>query len=156
MQTDPNFANYRYQPDTGSLVLLDFGAARPIDPATVAGYRGLLRAGLSDDRVAIREAAVAAGFVGEAAITRHGSRVDRMIDVIAREMNRPGSFDFGDRRFVGALRDEGMEIAADKASWHLPPVDILFVQRKISGTALLAARLKTRVDVRSLAEQWID
>ena len=28
--------------------------------------------------------------------------------------------------------------------------DLLFVQRKISGTALLAARLKARVDVRSM------
>tara|TARA_R110002072_G_scaffold38314_20_gene111035 strand:- start:11453 stop:12778 length:1326 start_codon:yes stop_codon:yes gene_type:complete len=155
MQTDPNFANYRYQPDTGRLVLLDFGAARPVDPATVAGYRGLLTAGLSDDRAAIREAAVAAGFVSQAAVTRHGNRVDRMIEVIAGELNRPGPFDFGDRSFVGALRDEGMEIAADKASWHLPPTDILFVQRKISGTALLAARLKARVDVRALAEQYL-
>lgn len=156
MQTDPNFANYRYQPDTGRLVLLDFGAARAIDPATVEGYRGLLRAGLSDDRVAIRDAAVAAGFVGEAAIARHGTRVDRMIEVIAGELNRPGPFDFGDRRFVGALRDEGMEIAADKSSWHLPPTDILFAQRKISGTALLAARLKARVDVRTLTERFLD
>ena len=155
MQTDPNFANYRYQPDTGRLVLLDFGAARAVDPATVAGYRGLLTAGLSDDRAAIREAAVAAGFVSEAAVTRHSGRVDRMIEVIAGELNRPGPFDFGDRSFVGALRDEGMEIAADKASWHLPPTDILFVQRKISGTALLAARLKARVDVRALAEQYL-
>jgi predicted unusual protein kinase regulating ubiquinone biosynthesis (AarF/ABC1/UbiB family) len=155
MQTDPNFANYRYQPDTGRLVLLDFGAARAVDPATVAGYRGLLTAGLSDDRAAIREAAVAAGFVSQAAVTRHGTRVDRMIEVIAGELNRPGPFNFGDRSFVGALRDEGMEIAADKASWHLPPTDILFVQRKISGTALLAARLKARVDVRALAEQYL-
>ncbi len=137
-------------------MLLDFGAARAIDPATVAGYRGLLRAGLSDDRTAIREAAVAAGFVGEAAVARHGGRVDRMIKVIAGELNRPGPFDFGDRRFVSALRDEGMEIAADKASWHLPPTDILFVQRKISGTALLAARLKARVDVRALTERFLD
>jgi predicted unusual protein kinase regulating ubiquinone biosynthesis (AarF/ABC1/UbiB family) len=155
MQTDPNFANYRYQPDTGRLVLLDFGAARAVDPATVAAYRGLLTAGLSDDRMAIREAAVAAGFVSQAAVTRHGNRVDRMIEVIAGELNRPGPFDFGDRSFVGALRDEGMEIAADKASWHLPPTDILFVQRKISGTALLAARLKARVDVRALAERYL-
>ena len=28
VQTDPNFANYRYHRDTGRLQLLDFGAAR--------------------------------------------------------------------------------------------------------------------------------
>ena len=56
---------------------------------------------------------------------------------------------------MGALRDQGMEVAADKASWHIPPADILFVQRKISGTALLAARLKARVDVRTMVAQWL-
>ena len=66
-------------------------------------------------------------------------------------MHRPGAFDFGDRRFVNALRDNGTAIASDKAAWHVPPADILFVQRKISGTALLAARLEARVDIRTLA-----
>ncbi|TVV71081.1 ABC1 kinase family protein, partial [Sphingomonas solaris] len=60
MQTDPNFANYRWQAETGRLVLLDFGATREILPATRAGYHRLLMAGLSGDRDAVREAAVAA------------------------------------------------------------------------------------------------
>jgi len=155
MQTDPNFGNYRVQPGTGRLVLLDFGAARPVAPATTQGYRRLLRAGLSGTRTAVREAALAAGFLGPAAVARHGAGVDRMIDVILGELNRPGLFDFGDRRFVGALRDPGLKIAADTGAWHLPPADILFVQRKISGTALLAARLKARIDVRGIAEPWL-
>lgn len=32
MQTDPNFANFRYDPETGSIVLLDFGAVRRFEP----------------------------------------------------------------------------------------------------------------------------
>ena len=151
MQTDPNFANYRYQPDSGRLVLLDFGAARAIAGGTVRGYRRLIEAGLDSDRPAMREAAVAAGFVGSGAVDRHEARLDAMIDIILGELNRPGPFDFGDRRFVEALRDNGAAIAMDKAAWHIPPADILFVQRKISGTALLAARLAARVDIRTLA-----
>ena len=151
MQTDPNFANYRFQPATGRLVLLDFGAARDITDATALAYRRLLEAGLNEDRAGVREAAVAAGFLGIGAVEMHGERVDRMIDIILGEMHRPGPFDFGDRRFVGALREHGAAIVADKATWHVPPADILFVQRKISGTALLAARLEARVDVRTLA-----
>lgn len=153
MQTDPNFANYRYQPDTGRLILLDFGAARPVAPATTAGYRRLLESGLSKDRDAVRDAAIAAGFLGEAAAERHRVLVNRMIDIILSELNRAGPFDFGDRRFVATLREDGGEIAADRATWHVPPADILFVQRKISGTALLAARLKAQVDVRAMVER---
>ena len=151
MQTDPNFANYRYQPDTGRLVLLDFGAARSVAGDTVTGYRRLIQAGLDGDRTAMREAAVAAGFLGSGAADRHQARVDAMIDIILGELNRPGPFDFGDRGFVEVLRDNGTAIAMDKAAWHVPPADVLFVQRKISGTALLAARLEARVDIRTLA-----
>ena len=150
MQTDPNFANYRWQPESERLVLLDFGATRVVEEATASAYRGLILAGLAGDRDAARQAAVAGGFLGAAAAARHRPPVDRMLDVILAELNRPGPFDFGDRAFVGVLREQGMAMAQDRASWHVPPVDTLFVQRKISGTALLAARLKARVDVRAM------
>jgi len=70
--------------------------------------------------------------------------------VIMNEFRRTGPFDFGDRSFVPILRDEGMGIASDRSSWHLPPTETLFIQRKISGTALLCARLKAKVEVRSI------
>ena len=160
MQTDPNFANYRWQPDTGEenggrLVLLDFGATREVPAATAEGYRRLLAAVLSGDRAAVRGAALSAGFLGEAAVARHEGPVDRMIDAILGELARGDPFDFGDRAFVSTLRDEGVSLARDRETWHLPPADTLFVQRKISGTALLAARLKARVEVRALVAPYI-
>jgi predicted unusual protein kinase regulating ubiquinone biosynthesis (AarF/ABC1/UbiB family) len=156
MQTDPNFANYRWQADTGRLVLLDFGAARDVQPTTQSGYHRLLMAGLDGDRDRVREAAVDAGFLGQAAVERHGPVVDRMIDVILGELGRTGPFDFGDRAFISVLREEATEMAQDRATWHLPPIDTLFVQRKVSGTALLCARLKARVDVRAMIEGYRD
>ena len=155
MQTDPNFANYRYQRDTGRVVLLDFGAARAVAPDTAAAYRRLLGAGLAGDRDELLAAALAAGFVGPAAVARHRPAIGRMIGVILGELLRDGPFDFGDRAFVATLRDDGMGIAADRATWHLPPAELLFVQRKISGTALLAARLRARVDVRAMLRQQL-
>jgi predicted unusual protein kinase regulating ubiquinone biosynthesis (AarF/ABC1/UbiB family) len=152
MQTDPNFANYRFQEDTQKLVLLDFGAARPVSAATGQAYRRLLRAGLDEDRDAIRQSAAEAGMIGPHVLARHGARIDQMIDIILADLHRPGPFDFGDRSFVAGLRDHGMKVAADRAAWDLPPADLLFVQRKISGTALLAARLGARVGIRDLVE----
>ena len=154
MQTDPNFANYRWQADSGRLVLLDFGATREVPAATARGYRELLAAGLAADRDAVRDGAIAAGFLGEEAVARHRPLIDRMIDVILAEMNQTGPFDFGDRAFVGVLRDEAMEMARDRATWHVPPVDTLFVQRKISGTALLAARLNAKVDINAMIAKY--
>ncbi|MEN3972284.1 AarF/ABC1/UbiB kinase family protein [Sphingomicrobium sp. XHP0235] len=152
MQTDPNFANYRFQPATGRLVLLDFGATRALGDSIVSAYADVLRAVRSHDRQGVIHAALAAGFLNEAAATRHADRIGAMIDVILREFDGEGPFDFGDRAFVGGLREDGMRIAEDRASWHLPPPETLFVQRKISGTALLAANLKARVEVRPMID----
>lgn len=150
MQTDPNFANYRWQAETGRLVLLDFGAARAVRPETRVGYHRLLMACLDGDRAAVREAALAAGFLGETAVTRHRGAIDRMIDIVLTELARPGLFDFGNRAFLVALREEAKRLAEDRATWHLPPVDTLFVQRKVSGTALLCARLEAKADLRAM------
>ena len=155
MQTDPNFANYRYREEDGAIVLLDFGATRAIDDGVRAAYRKLVEAALGGDRAAVIQAALDAGFMKAETVNRHRSRVEAMTDIILREFEREGDFDFGDRAFVEVLRDEGMEIAADKEAWHIPPFETIFVQRKISGTALLCARLKARVPVRDILEEAV-
>ncbi len=151
MQTDPNFANYRWQADSGALVLLDFGAMRAVPAETADAYRQLIEAGLALDRDMIREVAVETGFIGVEAARSHRGAVDRIIAAIDAALNRPGAFDFGDRAFVPVVREEAKAMIADRDTWHVPHVETLFVQRKVSGTALLAARLKARVDVRGLA-----
>lgn len=156
MQTDPNFANFRYQAETDSIVLLDFGATRAISPNVQQSYRNILSAGLERDRAKVLEASLAAGFVNQAAVERHRGSVEDMTDIIINELSNEGLFDFGDRAFVSVLRDEGLQIAADRQAWHLPPAETLFVQRKVSGTALLCARLKAKVPVRDILLETLD
>lgn len=150
MQTDPNFANYRWQPDTGRIVLLDFGAARVVPEDTVAAYRRLLCAGLAEDRDELRAGLVDVGFVSPQMLERHGAALDGMIDVVVGHLGRPGLFDFADRSFVERLRAHAGEIGADRSSWQVPPLATLFVQRKVSGTALLAIRMHARLPLRDM------
>jgi predicted unusual protein kinase regulating ubiquinone biosynthesis (AarF/ABC1/UbiB family) len=150
MQTDPNFANYRWQPDGGRLVLLDFGAARPIPKATISAYTGLMQAGLAGDHGGLRDALVANGFILGTALERHRAAIDAMIAILMEHLGRGGEFDFSDRSFVLQLRQHGETIFADKSAWHIPPVDTLFVQRKVSGTALLAIRMKARMPLKDM------
>ena len=150
MQTDPNFANYRWQAKTGRIVLLDFGATREVPESLSQEYRRLLQAGLAEDREAVLDAAVEAGFIAAKGVERHPDAMRRAVDIVVTEMSRGGPLDFGDRSFVPEIRDTVIPIAKDRESWHLPPADTLFVQRKVSGTALLGARLEARVDVQSI------
>lgn len=157
MQTDPNFANYRWQADTGRIVLLDFGAARPVAPDTAASYRALLRAGLSGDVDGLRRALVAAGFVSAAQDARHGPAIETMIRLVLDqfEASRADRFDFADRSVVAELRERATPILADRDSWHLPPAETLFVQRKISGTVLLCVRLGARLPLAGLVSRYV-
>ena len=50
MQTDPNFANYRYDPESQQLILLDFGATRSFAPAFGQAYKQLMSATMAGDR----------------------------------------------------------------------------------------------------------
>lgn len=153
MQTDPNFANYRVKRETGQLVLLDFGAARDISDDISARYRTLLNAGLNEDRKGVLDAAMAAGFVSDQAVARHPDAIRRAVDIVVTQIAKEERLDFGDRSFVPQIREEAMPIAQDKESWHIPPPETLFVQRKVSGTALLGARVGAKVDVRAIVRE---
>lgn len=155
MQTDPNFANYRYQRAAaeggdGRIVLLDFGAARAIPVSLSDGYRRLFAATLTGDVDAVRDAALANGMIGTAAVTRHRAAVDAMIAGALAPFASKGTFDFGAPDFIATMRDRGLTIAADRDAWHTPAADLIFVQRKLGGIYLLASRLKARVDIRAL------
>ncbi len=63
MQTDPNFANYRYQPDTDTVVVLDFGATREVAADVRSSYRSLIAAALDGNRAKVMQASVDAGFM---------------------------------------------------------------------------------------------
>jgi predicted unusual protein kinase regulating ubiquinone biosynthesis (AarF/ABC1/UbiB family) len=156
MQTDPNFANYRWQPDSGRIVLLDFGAARAVPEATAAAYRRLMLAGLADDSAALKAALLEVGFVSPVTLERHAPALDAMIAVLMEHLGQPGLFDFADRSFVEEVRRSAETIAADRAAWHIPPAETLFVQRKVSGTALLAVRMAAKLPLREMVGAAVD
>ena len=153
MQTDPNFANYRWQADTGRIVLLDFGAARSVPEATTAAYRRLMEAGLDEDRAGLAAALARAGFISPLILERHARALDNMIEILVAHLGRPGLFDFADRSFVEQLRSHTETIVADRAAWHIPPPETLFLQRKVSGMALLAVKLQARLPLRAMVSE---
>ena len=152
MQTDPNFANYRYSVATEKLVLLDFGASRAFGPAIVQDFRSLMIAGIDDNRDGIRHAMMRIGFFDAQTPTRHQDMVLAMFDLAMQPLRQDALFDFGSTDLAVRLRDMGMDLGAARDFWHIPPMDALFLQRKFAGMYLLAAKLRARVNVRQLME----
>ncbi|MBE0474148.1 MAG: AarF/ABC1/UbiB kinase family protein [Rhodoferax sp.] len=156
MQTDPNFANYRYDPATRQLVLLDFGATRSFAPGFGEGYRAMTLAALAGDRDAMRQAGISIGYFDDRTQPRHQAAVLDMFELALQPLRQSGDFDFGSTDMAQRLRDAGMALGLDRDFWHIPPIDTLFLHRKLGGLYLLAARLKARVNVQQLARQILE
>lgn len=154
MQTDPNLANYAFDPASRRLVLLDFGAVRTVDEQQSRNFRALLNAGLDGDRERIRQAMLAIGYFGPATSSDRKELIQRMFDMAMAPLRQEAPFDFGRSDLLARLRDMGLAIGSDRELMHVPPADTLFLHRKIGGMYLLATRLKARVGLRALVERY--
>ncbi|WP_226499355.1 AarF/ABC1/UbiB kinase family protein [Pseudomonas sp. MWU16-30322] len=155
VQTDPNFANYRYQQDTGKIVLLDFGATRLYSRNSTEAFRQLLVAGLREDRAAITEAALEVGYFQHQTLPKHRLLLTDLICQACEPLRHQGAYDFAMSDLAARLRDAGWQLGADRDFWHIPPVDVLFLHRKVGGLYLLAAKLEARVNVQCLFEPYV-
>lgn len=150
MQTDPNFANYLYQPKSGRLVLLDFGATRHIGAEFVANYVRLSRAVIDGDRDTIAREAVRVGY---AAADDSPQRIDAAVDMcllLCEPLRHVGRYDFGASNLPARVRQLGSELAIRQRLLQPPPPETLFLHRKLVGSFLLLARLGAQVDARAL------
>ena len=155
MQTDPNLANTLVNRETGRIVLLDFGATQAIGADTQALYRQLARAVLDRDRASVERGLEAMGLLDDRSTAAHRTAVLDIAEVAMAELHAHDRFDFGDGSLVRRLREDGWAIAGDRDAWRLPPTATLFVQRKVSGTALMASRLGARVDVLGVLRAFV-
>ncbi|MEO9864373.1 MAG: AarF/ABC1/UbiB kinase family protein [Yoonia sp.] len=155
MQTDPNFANYRYDQTSRQIVLLDFGATRVIGAEINDLYRQLIIAGISRDAAEVRRVALDIGFIDGTTKPEHSDRILTMIDMVFAELASKPVIDFADTTLSRKMQAEGMKLAEDGFVPPPLPIDVLFLQRKFAGMFLLAARLKAVVDVRSLIAPYL-
>ena len=155
MQTDPNFANFRYDPATGRVILLDFGATREFPEAFAARYRRLLRAGLDDDMTGVRDAAREIGFLHAEMPEDLEAMLLEMFRMSVEPLRQPGLYDFGQNDLALRMRDESLALQAHRHHFRFPPVDSLFLQRKFGGVYLLATKLRARIDLRNVVESWL-
>jgi hypothetical protein len=155
IQTDPNFANYLYNIRTRQLGLLDFGATRGYPVAVIEAYRGLLEAALREDHAAMSENAQAIGYFKMNIHAQQRAAVMKLFVLVTEPARICGRFDFGASDLAIRIRDAGMAMSFDQGYWHTPPADAVFLHRKLGGLYLLAARLRARIDVRTILERYL-
>jgi predicted unusual protein kinase regulating ubiquinone biosynthesis (AarF/ABC1/UbiB family) len=154
MQTDPNLANYRFDPASGRVVLLDFGAVMAVDPTLSQDFRRLLAAALDRDAAATKAAMLRIGYFDASTQARHQALIMEMFDTAMAPLRQAEPFDFGRSDLIASLRDMGIARGTERDLTHVPPPKTLFLHRKIGGVYLLAARLGARVALRPLVERY--
>lgn len=156
VQTDPNFANYRYDPDTGQLVLLDFGASRRFKAAFTGAYRDLLRATVVGDPVGMAEAAERIGYTLGPEGSTYRETLLELATLVLAPLTVDATYDFGQSALPREVAARAGEIQNFREFWEAPPVDVAYIHRKIGGLFMLATRLQARVNVHKLLLPWLE
>ncbi len=155
VQTDPNFANYRYQASTDRMVLLDFGATRRFKAKFVNEYRRMIKAARKGDESRLLDAAQKLGYVVEDASDAYRDFVLDIFAIALEPLTTEGPYDFGTSDISARLSEIGASAQEFREFWHAPPSDAVFFHRKVGGMFLLAQRMGARVDLQSLAARWV-
>ena len=155
VQTDPNFANYLYQPESAKLVLLDFGACRDYPEQISQGYRLLLSAAVQNDRVGMELAMRQIGFFSQDILPGQKQAILALVQLISEPVQQNRAYAFGQTDLAQRVRKAGTALSMQQNYWHTPPVAAIFLHRKMAGFYLLAARLNARVNVRQLLQPYL-
>ena len=155
VQTDANFANYRYQPDQDRIGLLDFGATRRYSDDFIDKLRPMIKAAWEGNLSEIETHAQSIGYLRTDEDAQYRRGLSEMIYMVAEPMRHQGMFDFGNSDLSQRVAEHAINLRLNQRYMHLPPTDVLFLHRKIGGIYLLCARLRAQVDVSSLVAPYL-
>jgi len=151
VQTDPNFGNYLYDAANRRIVLLDFGATKPVAPELVEQYRRLARSAVQGDRTGLREASIALGYVGTDDPDEHIEAMLDLLELASEPLRQPGYYDFGLSDLFERLYHRGRALFHSGVFSTAPAPETLFLHRKFMGSFMLSRRLRARVDLSEMA-----
>ncbi|KAF7760373.1 hypothetical protein Agabi119p4_11049 [Agaricus bisporus var. burnettii] len=159
MQTDPNWTNFLWNPNTRQIELVDFGATRSYDKGFIDNWLRLLQAAASEDRDACKEWSLKLGYLT-------GEENDTMLDAHITSMSllaspfkssTPQPFAFGPDSKWAEITKQIRSFIPVMLQHRLtpPPRETYSLNRKLSGAFLLAARLDATVDTKAVWDKVV-
>eukprot|EP00040_Diaphanoeca_grandis_P034634 m.215806 g.215806 ORF g.215806 m.215806 type:complete len:713 (+) comp33193_c0_seq1:212-2350(+) len=148
MQTDPNWGNYLYNPETRQLQLLDFGATIEYSKEFVAGYIEIFHAASIGDHQKCLSESIKLGFLsGYEDEEMHRAHVKAVMS-LGRPLALDTTFDFGSQDVTQDVRAQIPIMLKHREK--APPSETYSLHRKLSGTFLICTRLRANIECRSL------
>ncbi len=156
VQTDPNFANYLYQPDSGRIQLLDFGATRTYPLQQRSAFRCLLHACVEGDDIDITRFAIQVGYLAEDDPAAFRNFVIKLLRTVTEPVREGETYAFGQSDLAQRMSEILIEMRLRSRFGRLPPPDVLFLHRKLGGLYLLLTRMQVTIPVRGLIDPYLE
>lgn len=150
MQTDPNWSNFFYNPETQKINLLDFGASREYSENFVNDYIEVVYAASIGDKATVLEKSRSLKFLtGYEAKVLEDAHVDAVM-ILGEPFAEDGEFDFSRQdttkrivRLVPTMLEHRLTA---------PPEESYSLHRKLSGGFLLASKLQSKFACRDILQ----
>lgn len=166
VQTDPHFGNYRIRPgDDGQdrIVLLDFGATRTFGRGFVDNYASIVRGAVNRDHEQIVRGACGIGLMSDDFPATTLEAFCLMCELVvepfvgdteagrvpAALLNEAGEYIWGN----SDLPMRAGQVAAKNAfskHFRVPPREIVFLHRRLSGVFIMLATLRAELNARPM------
>lgn len=153
VQTDPNFANYLFEPKQERVALLDFGAVRSFSKHFTSRYAALISATIAKDAELVEELANALGLLRGDESPEGRTAFARLCERVAEPLRARTPYDFASSDLAREVRELGID-AYTRCGLHAPSTELIFLHRKLAGTYLLLAHIGARVDCGAVFEEF--
>jgi predicted unusual protein kinase regulating ubiquinone biosynthesis (AarF/ABC1/UbiB family) len=153
-QSDPNFANFLYKADSKQLVLLDFGACRELSDQASLGYKRMACAMQAQNGDAMLSALIELGLLNDET-PQTVKDIVKGACLSAGESLQVDTYNFKQAKIIKRLQKETMALITERNAIPAPNFDVALINRKITGTVMLANKMNADVRLRQLVQPFI-
>ncbi|XP_015595838.1 atypical kinase COQ8B, mitochondrial [Cephus cinctus] len=152
MQTDPNWSNFFYNPETKQLTLLDFGACRSYEKNFMDQYIEVIKGASERDRDKVLKLSRKMGFLtGYESKVMEEAHVNTVM-ILGQVFDKNHEyFDFGGQNVTKSIQRLVPTIINHRLC--PPPEEIYSLHRKLSGVFLLCAKLNVKINCRDMFQE---